>query len=291
MKCAVVSDIHIDFWIDLWPPKGDTKDYNVVLPVFEQFFDMYMAKPYGDADVLFIPGDICNDEYNQINFLKYIGTKFKEVYVCFGNHDLGVVGHTFGNGNPHSTSEERMASVIDAMKGTNVHVLEGEMQGDVFGCMGMCDCGHLTMFSTVESNIAKWKKWYDGKTWKYMTAEDGYTMNPSHIFAKYRKYLEEGVAKQPKVIMTHFCPIQMGVERIYDNNTTTCYFYFDAKQFLDELDHDTYWLCGHVHTAFKTDYVNAKGHTIHILCNPSGYPGESPSYTYGYKPESYVFEI
>lgn len=280
MKYIVRSDLHIDFFIDLWKrtewgPIGDTKDYENVLPCFVKFYDMFLNE---EADGIIIAGDVANDYHTQVNFLKFLGTKFKKVYYCFGNHDLCVVGHTFGNGNPFSKSEDRMQKVIDDFKNTNVHILENEMVDGIAGCMGMCSLTYRANYLATPEMLNKmWaKKWYDGRIWKYHTFSDGHTMNPREIYKHYQKIMDELVEKHPKVMMTHFCPLEMGMDRKYEGELSTAFFYFNAKDYLEKMDNDTYWICGHVHSAFKKDYVNAKGNTIHIICFPNAYPGENP---------------
>lgn len=286
MKYFVMSDIHIDFFVDLWKnnkewgPKGDTKVYENVVPCYEKFYEMFMES---DSENLIVAGDIANDYYNQVNFINFISRKYNNVYITFGNHDLGVKGATFGNGNPFKTSEERMSTVMMEFKDNpHVHIMESpEMVNNICGCMGMCDFHILpNQWVTTPSLIYKWRKeWYDGRVWRYMTSPNGYMMNPIGIWCKYKDMMMECVKKHPKIMITHFAPIEMGVCRYFESADSTAFFYFEGKQFLDEMEDGSYWICGHVHNAFKTDYVNSKGNTIHILSMPNAYPGENP-YTY-----------
>lgn len=294
MRYAILSDIHIDFYIDkldtMLPRGADTKEYDTVLPVMEWFYTNKMSG-YRDADAILIAGDICNDVYNQINFLRFIGTKYRDVYCTFGNHDMTVVGHTFGLGNPYATSEERMKAVADAFAGTNVHILEGFAANGIFGCMGMCDLSYIPALTSRPWVKSSWKKWYDGRAWRLMAGPDGYSMDPDAIYAHYAGMLDSACTGGHRVIMTHFCPIQMGVAREYDGVMTTAYFYFDATRYMDRLAEETWWVCGHTHDAHSTTYTNPAGVPVHILCNPSGYPNESPMWLNGLGPGDFVIDI
>lgn len=281
MKYFVMSDIHIDFYLDLWKNNKDwgtldTKDYIKCIPSFEKFYELYMQS----ADALIFAGDCSNDYYAQVNFYKFLGTKYNNVYVVFGNHDFGITS-TFGNGNPVKYSEDRLTKVINDFKNDeHVHILNGDVINDIGGTMGMCDFHFTTMFDLgISYKISQWqKKWYDGKVWHIKTPEwhSGYKINPIAILEHEKQKIDNIIKKQPKIIMTHFCPYELGVAREFERSSSTAFFYFDAKKFLDQLDHETWWFCGHIHNIGHCDYINEKGHTIHIWAMPNGYPGENP---------------
>lgn len=279
MKLFVMSDVHIDFYIDLWQGNedfyrdGDLKEYETVLPHFERFYNLFM-KP---ADGLVCAGDIANDEYNHINWLKFIATKYADVYVVDGNHDLTVSGHTFGNGNPHTRSEERIQGVRDALAdSTNVHFLGADPVNGIAGCMGMCDfkCGaHISEYDAK----MMWFHWYDGRAWRYFISRNtrGYS-SPQKAWDYQYGLMKQCIANKPKIMVTHFCPIEMGVNKLFESSSSNAFFYFNAKELLDQMEDGSYWICGHTHYARKTDYVTPDGKTIHIVCMPRGYPGEDP---------------
>ena len=163
----------------------------------------------------------------------------------------------------------------------HIHILNStEIINGIGGTMGMCDLHYTTLFDIgTPEKLKKWRKnWFDGKNWHFKTKDwkVGYKINPI-AFSEYEKSkLMEIVKQQPKIVMTHFAPIELGVQRWAENSTSTCFFYFDGKKFLDELDHETWWFCGHIHAIGHCDYINAKGQTIHIWALPQGYPGENP---------------
>lgn len=99
--------------------------------------------------------------------------------------------------------------------------------------------------------------------------------DPERLCEHYEHVLDKFVERQPRMIVTHFAPYELGIPRHYLNNQWNFTFYFRAEKFFDKLDHETYWLCGHTHDRRTVDYENTKGQTIHIVCNPLGYPQDS----------------
>src|SRR5574344_611473 len=86
------------------------------------------------------------------------------------------------------------------------------------------------------------------------------------------------VKQKPKVMVTHFVPYQLGVQYDFRNDPWNYAFYFDAEKYLDEMENDTYWICGHTHGKRMAEHVNSKGNVIHIRCNPFGYPSDVMPY-------------
>lgn len=277
MKYFVMSDIHCDFYC-----KTQEQEYDKSKSYFEKFYENYMQP----ADCLICAGDIANDYYNHVNFLKFISTKYKDVYVVFGNHDMGIAA-TFGNGNPVKYSEQRLEKTKEEFKNTNIHILDGNIVNNIGGTMGMCDFHHTTSLDMgIPYKITQWQKhWYDGRVWHIKTPEwhSGYKINPIAIWVHEKEKMINILKNQPKVMITHFCPLELGINRIYDNSSTTAYFYFEGKELLELVDHEMWWFCGHIHTKMTCDYVNSKGVTIHICALPHGYPEEGYESNYGYK--------
>lgn len=277
MKYFIMSDIHIDFFV-----KTQNKEYEKSVQYFEEFYNTHMQP----AECLICAGDISNDYYNHVNFLKFIATKYNKVYVVFGNHDFGIHS-TFGNGNPVKYSEQRLEQTKKEFENTNVFVLDGDIVDGVAGTMGMCDFGHTTTLDLgVQYKIREWQRhWYDSKVWHIKTPDwhNGYKIDPMKIYQHEYDKLKSLVSKQPKIIVTHFCPLELGINREYDNSPSTAYFYFTAKDLLESFDHETWWFCGHIHTKMTCDYTNSKGVIIHICALPHGYPDEFNYSNYGYK--------
>ena len=81
MNYFVMSDIHIDFYTQLWENDKEigykaiakklgnevsSKIYENCVPSFQKYYELYMAP----ADNLIFAGDCANDYYTQVNFYK-----------------------------------------------------------------------------------------------------------------------------------------------------------------------------------------------------------------------------
>lgn len=275
MKAFVLSDIHPDTWFpyanNTSALRADEVTEDVVFNTMEYLWHYF---DYPDTDAIVLAGDVANDYLTYTRAVKWLSNRYKEVYMCLGNHDIIVRGGTPSKTNlPFKTSEDKIASIRDFCgKIGNVHLLEGETIGNVAGCMGMCDF-LVEPHSYGNDKKTIWKReWFDGRHWKY------FNQNPSEIWEHYDKMMTELVEKQPAVMMTHFTPIEVGIHFEYRLSPLNTYFYFNGKKYFEMLDHDTVWLCGHVHDKKICKYENAKGKHITILCNPNGYPGEHNAY-------------
>lgn len=194
------------------------------------------------------------------------------MYITFGNHDLVVKGSTFGNGNPFNRSEDRINAIVrEFSDDKHVHILEGKNVNGFAGCMGMCDFTYRPAQYEKVDYFSVWQyHWFDGKHWRYMD-------NQSYkIWQFYENMMDNLVKTQPKFMITHFVPTEIGINPRFKDDMCTTFFNFEGKKFLDQMPNDSYWICGHTHDAWKTDYVNANGNTIHLLCHPMGYPRERP---------------
>lgn len=232
-------------------------------------------------------GDVANDFTTQRHFYQFLGTKYADVYITFGNHDLVVAGATFGNGNPFDKSEKRINAILREFRDSkNIHILEGRNVNGFAGCMGMCDFSYKpAQFSKVDYFSVWQYQWFDGRHWRYMD-------NQSYqIWQFYENMMNNLVKTQPKFMITHFVPVELGVNPSYKSDLNTAFFMFSGKQFLDQMPNDSYWICGHTHDSWKTDYVNSSGNTIHLLCHPMGYPQENTYLLNKLKREDFLIEV
>ena len=302
MKAFVLSDLHPDTWFQYANEpsalRGAEVKEDVVFNTMEylwRYFD------YPDTDAIVVAGDVANDWLTYTRAVKWLSNRYNEVYMCLGNHDIIVRGGTPSKANlPFKTSEDKIAAIREFCgKIDNVHLLEGETMVDVAGCMGMCDF-QVESHSYGNDKKTIWKReWFDGRHWRY------FNQNPTAIWEHYDKMMAELIAKQPAVMMTHFAPIEVGINFEYRLSPLNTYFYFEGKKFFDMFEHDAIWVCGHVHDRKICSYVNPNGKTITVLCNPNGYPGEHRDYadtmiikdgkeTRGSKPtkhEDFIIEI
>ena len=273
MKLLLISDLHVDFYCP------HSANYDTVVPYFEDFYTRYMTP----ADAVCVAGDVANDSGMQVHFLRFLSTKYGKVYYVFGNHDIIVKGGTFIP-SPFTSSEKRISFVKEQMAGLdNLFVLDGDVSPDglVGGTMGMCDMGFRAT-GWEDFDLRKfWRdRWFDGRHWNYR----GQSIDD--ILAYEMEKLSRVCEKRPAVVMTHFCPLQMGVAREYEGDPVTAVFYFDAEKYFKMLPPGTIWQCGHTHNQFDTEWNGVK-----IKCNPLGYPEEENNFGMSKAAGIYVVEI
>ena len=275
MKTLIISDIHVDihFAYAVKPArlKADDPEADVVTDTLEHIWKVYSI-PF--VDRLILAGDYSNDFLTFSRIIPWLAPKYKEIYLVAGNHDLAVRGSTPSKSNLQFVSSDKK---LEAMKDVcakfdNVHLLDGNIVNGIGGCMGMCDFRCEPPMYGLDP-FTNWKRnWFDGKHWRYFQQE------PGKIWNHYNEMLMNLVKQKPKVVVTHFVPYELGIPHDFRNDPWNYVFYFHGEEFLDELDNDTYWICGHVHGKRQAEYVNSKGNLIHILCNPIGYPGDYMGY-------------
>ena len=232
-----------------------------------------------ETDGIILAGDYSNDFQTFTYVVPWLSNKYKRVIMVLGNHDILVRGATTSKSNLQFTSSEKKIAAMKALCGKydNVFLLDGDdgpyIEG-IAGCMGMCDFQCETSLSGLDA-YTLWKNyWFDGVNWRY------FKQVPQAIWSHYESKLTDMLNRnpKPKVIVTHFVPYELGVPFKYRNSPFNYVFYFKAEKFLDMMDDDTYWICGHSHGTRKAEYVNSSGKRIHIWCNTMGYPGDIEDY-------------
>lgn len=277
MKTLFVSDLHLDSYTCL------TDNEWILQGAFTEFADRYLTP----AGRLCISGDLANYEGLEVAFLRFVSARYDQVYFVHGNHDL-VVKREYP-GRRFATSEERMDYVREQVAGCgNVHVLDGTVSDDglIGGTMGMCDLSYRPEGQESFDAYGFWeKRWFDGRTWNYC----GQVL--PEIMRREFGNLERICLARPRIVLTHFCPLQMGIAGEYRDDPVTSMFYFDAGRYLDMLDDGTVWACGHTHGQHDTEYVNSSGKRIRIVCNPLGMPEERNSFALCRDAGAYVVDV
>ena len=99
MTYYFVSDLHVDFYAPM------TRTVAILRKHFEAFFE----RNFLPADACCIAGDIANNYFTYVEFLKFIAEKYGAVYVCLGNHDIitEYLGR-FGADKEFTTSESKI---------------------------------------------------------------------------------------------------------------------------------------------------------------------------------------
>ncbi|SHK96308.1 metallophosphoesterase [Fibrobacter sp. UWEL] len=279
MTCFFVSDLHIDFYAPL------TRTVPLLRRCFEDFFEKHFLL----ADVCCIAGDIANNYFTYVEFLKFISEKYSQVYICLGNHDVITEREgVFGADRDFPTSESKIAFYLqEAAKIPNVHLLENSALGGFAGCMGMCDFSYKhNPDARIEDYKLMWKvRWFDGRHWNYKGND------VAALWAHYKSVMNDLTAARPKIMMTHFLPMEFGMAEMYLTNPNSTYFFFQGDEFLKNLDEGSIWQAGHTHSAIKRVVRDSLGKSHLLLCNPVGYPTEHPYEENNLKREDFLLEI
>jgi hypothetical protein len=98
-------------------------------------------------------------------------------------------------------------------------------------------------------------------------------------------------AQRPKIMMSHFLPLEFEMSERYRQDPYSNFFYFHGAEYLENLDDGSIWQAGHTHTAIKRKYIDPLGKKHLLLCNPVGYPNENPYAEYGIKREDFLVEV
>lgn len=272
MKTLLISDLHVDFYFEYAVKLSRLKSADPTADVVYETLD-YMWNEYNIpfVEAIVIAGDISNDFLTFERTVDWLARKYKKVYIVLGNHDIIVHGATPSKSNDRfrNSKEKIVAMTNSCHRYENVYLLENNIIDDIAGCMGMCDFKCDVLSYGLDPKVMWSRKWFDGLHWNYMNND------PERLWEHYEHVLDKFVERQPRMIITHFAPFELGVPRQYLNNQWNFAFYFKAEKFLDKLNHETYWLCGHTHGRRTVDYENAKGQIVHIICNPLGYPQDS----------------
>lgn len=280
----VLSDVHVDF---LYRDNNPEHTYEEFAALADKWLTGLNLPP---TYALIVAGDISNDFQTFTYFCFWISDKYSKTYIVPGNHDMVVRGSTPSTSNQQfQTSFDRIEAMKkECAKYDNVVLLDGDIIDGIGGTMGMCDFEYRP--SITLNYPLFWKMhWFDGKHWRLDGTE------PLEYWKLQQAKMHAIIDKQPKVVMTHFAPVQVGVPFEYRNDNCSCFFYFNGEEFLERMPNDSYWICGHTHDFHAVDYTCNNGNVVHILCNPHGYPGEQDynwhDPTAGYKKENFIIPL
>lgn len=278
MKALLLSDIHVDLHEEYANNRKRYSDptADIVENTMSYLWNFYKIP---DTEAIILAGDFSNDFGRFTHIIPWLSRKYEKVYLVLGNHDLTCRGATDSKSNLQFTcTENKIAHMKECCRQfDNIYFMDEEnvrviLKDRIGGCTGFCDfkCEPPTYGL---DPYTKWRRqWYDGKYMRYFNQE------PQRIWNHYDEALSKIIALNPRIVVTHFVPYQLGVSFDFRNDPWNYVFYFDAEKYLEEMPDDSYWFCGHVHGRRKAEYVNSKGNRIHIWCNPLGYPGERSRY-------------
>lgn len=263
MTIYMTSDLHVDHYINQFAS-----------------LENYIHTVLKPADVLCIAGDTCDNPSLFVEFYRVVSPRYRKIFVVFGNHDLTVHNESYFKNNPFTETQAKLDFLkAEVSKLGNVSILDGtveDFEGVRFGgTMAFNDFfWAYKLEPEPEGDMAKflryWKRWFDYRHWEYMGNIH------KDILDSQMKKLDYVVSQKPDIIMTHYIPLFFGVEKIYEQDTYTTFFYFNGQKYLEQLKNQSIWLAGHTHSVRAKDLVQGDGRTIHLKLNPVGYPEEHP---------------
>ena len=244
MKIAILSDIHLEFYI------GKNKP----MPTIETVA----------ADILVLAGDIischCIDDQMVIDFLWSVSLQYKRVYYVLGNHE-----HYGGDIN---TTKARIQEIIDNNNITNIILLEKDIdkyQDVVFYGATLWTNPKLPFF--IERSMNDYFQITDSPPnnlkisrtiWEYER-----TVN------KLYNYLTLGYGTFKKfVVITHTAPTSLSTPARYKGNNLEDGYVNNLGNFIIDNPEIVLWVHGHIHDAAEYEVGSAK-----VICNPVGYYG------------------
>ncbi|MHA6646236.1 metallophosphoesterase [Mesorhizobium sp. A623] len=244
MKIWLFSDIHLEY-ADLRQP--------FVIP---------------DADVCVIAGDLCRAVANGVHWLsENIAHAMPCVYVA-GNHE-------FYKGAIREGLEDGHAA---AAQFPNVHFLENQsvvIDGVRFlGATLWTDYrieGHpkLAMFNARERMNDHKQIALRRNPWQRFVPEMAYRMHQDS-----RHFIDTAVKSEPvkTVVVTHHLPHAKSIPPRFKGDLLNAAYASDLSDAI-EVGRPALWVHGHTH-----DSCDYHVRSTRIVCNPSGYDGENPSF-------------
>lgn len=286
MKIHYLSDLHCDHYIS---GTGENKQKRQI----DEFFRLSgISKIPPDERYMFIiPGDLSN--YNSVAKLVLIRLNelFKYVLVTNGNHDLYMCSKSQAN-KYKNDSLNRLNELKQFCSENDIIFLDGqivEIDGKKFGGLGMFwDKSYYNYLEKREASDAEVLNFYDN----YMN-DSRYIMRGGYPYripfaygGSYFKssfdaleYFKEQYSKLQNyndddnidVLVSHYVPtIPRGTKIGYAMERGSTFYMFDGEKDIERIS-PKIWLFGHMHGKF--DFIHKD---VRFLCNPLGYPGETP---------------
>jgi metallophosphoesterase superfamily enzyme len=260
MTLSIISDIHLDFWIDY--KKSEQKQTLLIKKLITD-----TLKPQ-KSDILAIAGDIGHYNHQNFLFVKEIAKYYDIVFIVFGNHDLYLLSNR--QKKIYKNSLNRLEKFKEALKEVNNVVF---LNGEIYKYKNYKIFGSGLWYDLEEQYIHKWikimndAKYIDtDKIFKVDTDSYGkivcYKFNPFEFFKKECEKLQK--IEYADIIITHVPPI-LPYEK---KDTSDEFYFFNGKNEIERINPQL-WIFGHIHQSFDFHYKKTR-----LISNPLGYKGE-----------------
>ena len=287
MKIHYMSDLHVDHFI------FDTSNSTKINRQIDEYFKITRIDkiPEDERYMFIIPGDLSNSNTVAKAFLLRLKELFRYILLVPGNHDLYLCSKSQASKYKFD-SFNRIKEMKEFCTVNNIYYLDGniiEIDGKKFGGLGMFwDKSYYNYLEKREASDNEVLNFYDNymndskfimqgfESYKIPTTYGGNylktSFNAIEFFEKeYKKLLDFNDFDNIDVMITHYVPtIPHGIRTKYALERGTTFYMFDGEKDIERIT-PKFWLFGHMHDKF--DFIHKD---VRFLCNPNGYPGETP---------------
>ena len=223
----------------------------------------------GDTAYLDLPESGC-DTYSQYDFWDWASEHYKQVIVCFGNHDF--YGYYDLATMPNGYCKE-IRSNIHAYYNEVVHI------GDI-------DIIVSTLWAKIppydayvtERNVSDFYRIvYDG----HRLTTDDFNNEHERCMQFIRQSVETSKAKT-KIVLTHHVPTQLCTAKEFQGSTINGAFTVELGDYIADSGVD-FWIYGHSHRN-----IDAKIGKTEIVSNQLGYISQGEYVTNGFDPSKFI---
>ena len=252
MKIQFVSDLHLEFpqnraWIAKHP--------------FQVTGDILLIA--GDTAYLDLP-ESGKDSYSQYSFWDWAAKHYKQVIVCFGNHDF--YGYYDLATIPDGYCKQ-IRSNVHAYYNSVVHLEDTDI-----------------IVSTLWSYIEPYNSYITehGVSDFYRIKYNGFRLSSDHFNNEHERclrFVKQAVAEstaKTKIVLTHHVPTQLCTAEEFRDSNINGAFTVELGDYITDSDID-YWIYGHSHRN-----IEAQIGKTHIISNQFGYISHGEYLTNGF---------
>lgn len=260
MTFDLISDIHIDFWID---PSNPTQDIHIEILVKKLL-------PTSPSNVLIIAGDLGHYNYQNTLFLKRLREIYKHVLLINGNHDLYMISHK--QVNTYKKSINRLNEMIASANNIGCNYLTGQLidiDGYVFGGTGMWhDEYYAKKYFNMNSTQIEFLRYKRMNDCRRIYAFDRYAFFEN----EYEKM--KMIISDCDVIVSHAAPHIDCLPSDMDDDIKTFYM-FDGSELVSQMKPHAVYCYGHIHSNSEVIIDGRR-----FIRNPLGYSLPGHEYLY-----------
>lgn len=278
MKIDILSDLHLDFWINPHTELVGKKATRTYEKFWEECLDLGL-RDKNSNDVIVIAGDISHYNHQQISFFKFLKTKYKNILWTHGNHDLYLIRSAIEE-KYENNSLNRLNEAVKSCEALGAKYLNGttvDIDGIIFGGGSSWYDGNYSKLLNPDFEDYEQLKEY----WKMFMNDYHNIFLPDHnwddegyiYYAKEQIKLVEDIILESDIIITHTSPNNNTIHTKYRGKESSGFYTYSSDLLNGGYVKDKIWIFGHTHEL--VDYTDANNNWY--ICNPLGYRGEKVS--------------